>query len=56
MISLSEGVRLLPQALNRPAQEALAARVLAALEAAPAARYATRGGRAMSVAMSGLGR
>lgn len=55
MISLSEGVRLLPQALDRASQEALAAGVLAALEAAPAARYATRGGRAMSVAMSGLG-
>lgn len=55
MISLSEGVRLFPGALDRPAQQALAEAVMAALTIAPATRYATRGGRPMSVAMSGLG-
>ncbi|WP_269715087.1 alpha-ketoglutarate-dependent dioxygenase AlkB [Caulobacter sp. NIBR2454] len=44
-----------PARLDRPAQEALAAQVLAALEAAPLYRPVTPGGKAMSVRMSNMG-
>jgi alkylated DNA repair protein (DNA oxidative demethylase) len=49
------GFRLLPEALDAAAQEALAAAVLAAVEDAPLYRPVTPGGKPMSVMMTNLG-
>ena len=51
----AEGFRLWPGALDRAAQEALLAEVLAAIEAAPLYRPVTPGGKPMSVEMTGFG-
>jgi alkylated DNA repair protein (DNA oxidative demethylase) len=50
-----EGFRLVPEALDRPAQVALAREIMAAAEEAPFGRYTTPGGAPMSVAMTSLG-
>lgn len=54
-MTVPSGFQLVPAALDAGMQKALAEQVLAAIEAAPLARYATPGGKAMSVAMSNLG-
>lgn len=51
----AEGFRLWPGALDRGAQEALLAEVLAAIEAAPLYRPVTPGGKPFSVMMTNLG-
>ncbi|MFZ5670688.1 MAG: alpha-ketoglutarate-dependent dioxygenase AlkB [Pseudomonadota bacterium] len=49
------GFTLLPGRLDPPVQAALVAQVMKAAETAPFHRQATPGGKAMSVAMTGLG-
>ena len=51
----AEGFRLWPGALDRAAQEALLAEVLAAIEAAPLYRPVTPGGKPFSVMMTSMG-
>jgi alkylated DNA repair protein (DNA oxidative demethylase) len=50
------GVAVWPGLLDRPAQEAMLAELLAVMEAAPPVRPVTRWGRPMSVAMTSCGR
>jgi DNA oxidative demethylase len=54
-MSAPPGFRLFPAALDSSAQQDLASVVLAAMSAAPPGRYATPGGRRMSVEMTSLG-
>ena len=55
MDAFPSGFALYPEALTRPEQAALAAEVLALVEAAPFYNARTPGGRTMSVANSNLG-